>query len=137
MVPLGSARESTGFFETITEINSAEGRHVFSYRASLRVQELSDAGRSSLHPHPRFLKLRRNRALYPQRKEQINDWYLEARMIANQHQESRWAYPRKGLAKGRLPDIDPDFWKNQKEPKFPALPGVSLLDFTSPEGILM
>lgn len=137
MIKLGSAWESIDFFNTIAELTSAEGNRVLAHLASLRVQELQDAGRSSLHPHTDALTFRRHAGTSRERGQQVEDWYREARKAADQRQESRWAYLRQGLDEGRHPDTDPDFWKGWKEPKFPALPGMSLQDFTTPEWLLI
>lgn len=137
MIKLGSAWESTDFFNTIAKLNSAESRGILAYLASLRVQELSEAGRSSLHPHPGSLPFHLYGSSAPGRKGQVKDWFIKTRKAADQRQESRWTYLREGIAEGRHPDTDPNFWKNWKEPKFPDLPGMSFRDFASSEGLII
>ena len=99
------------------------------------MQELSAAGRSSLHPHAESIHFRIYGAPLPERKEQVQNWFVKAREAADQREDSRWAYVREGLAEGRHPDTDPSFWMNWNEPKFPSLPGMSFREFTSPEGL--
>jgi len=138
MINLGSAWESTDFFNTVGGLLMAEKRAVLALAAVLRVEELQKTGRGSIHPHESEIGFYiRSQAVSGYQKD-VEPWFQRARQAADERQESRWTYLRKGLAEGRHPDTDPDFWKGWNEPKFPSLPGLSPLQFiSSPEGITL
>ena len=135
MIKLGSAWESFDFFNIVAEILVWERHGRLGHLASLRAEELHEAGRSSLHPES-VLYPRYGGGVSTDRKKQDKEWFGKARKAADERQSSRWEYLRKGLANGRHPDTHPDFWNEWEEPEFPALPGLTLQDLTSPQMLL-
>ena len=136
MIKLGAAWESTDFFYTVGELLGAEQRGVLASAAQLRVDELEELGRGSLHPHEKEVNFFIMPSTDSDRRQQVEDWYSKARVAADERQERRWTHLRKGIADGRHPDTDPHFWKEWKEPKFPELPGMTLRDLESPKIII-
>lgn len=126
MIKLGAAWESPDFFKTVASLLSVESRGVLASAARLRVDELEEAGRTSLHPSGLSFEPQVYGGPDPDRRRQVEQWFPKARKAADQRQESRWAYLRKGISEGRHPDTDPDFWNGWKEPNFPPLPGQTL-----------
>ena len=133
MIKLGSAWESVDLMKTIAKIFSSERHSRLAHLASLRAGELEKNGRTSIHPHADLVYYRIPLGLHSYQKKQDEEWFGKAREAADQRQKSRWDYLHAGLANGRHPDTDPDFWEDWEEPKFPALPGLALHDLKSPE----
>ena len=128
MIKLGAAWESTDFFNIIAELLSAERSGTLSYLSDLRTKELEENGAISLHPHSHLLEFQMYGGPDPERRKEVNEWYPLARKGADERQQSRWAYLRKGFSEGRHPDTDPDFWNAWTEHEFPAMPGARFMD---------
>lgn len=131
MIRLGAALESIDFFKVVDELLSMQSRRTLASLTGLRVEELQNNGRKSLHPWAQWVDFRDQGGPRPDIRKDIEAWYPVARAAAAKRQESRWAYLREGLSEGRHPDTDPDFWNAWKEPDFPTLPGSRLKDFFS------
>lgn len=132
MIRLGAAWESIDFFRVIEELLSVQRRGSLATVAELRVKELEEKGRTSLHPLAHEINFQSGGGPDHDLRKDIEEWYPVARRAADERQESRWSHLRQGLAEGRHPDTDPDFWKGWEEPDFPTLPGKRLRDYFSP-----
>lgn len=137
MIKLGTAWESTDFFNTVGQLLGRERKGNLAATALLRVKELQDKGRGSLHPYRENIHFYIRTSLEPSRNAQVESWFQKARKAADERQKNRWNYLRKGLASGRHPDTDSDFWNEWTEPMFPSLPGMTLQDLIRPDTIVM
>ena len=127
MVRLGAAWQSVDIYYALAEAYALGEDSSLSLIARLRVLELAEGGRESLHYDSSF----REAVLRPgigglEDPKPVEQWYKNARRAADTRHELRLIYMRERFAKGEHPDTHPDFWGDWREMELPAMPGAGL-----------
>lgn len=139
LVVLGEAWESIDVLFALEAALAARGDHSMALLTRLRINELSAAGRTSLHPRFALPSETTNtkygeysalgllssppRNAQVQHEEPVREYFREARREADRTQAARWAYMESRFDLGLHPDTHADFWAAWKEPPLTPLPG--------------
>ncbi len=130
LIALGAAWESVDIYHSLARVLYGQEHASLSMLAMLRVNELLDSGRASLHPEadsddpshegPGFLPV--GTALYDHRQVEIIEFYKQAREEADLWHVARDAYVLGRLERGEHPDTHPEFWGQWVEVSSPPQP---------------
>ena len=131
LIVLGNAWESVDVTWALGAVAGARGDASIQLLAKLRLRELIDAGRSSLHPEFTDLPYMSLRGEgiggqpWSHLQSDVESYFARARKAADQWHEKRWAFMEARFDSGLHPDTHTDFWKGWNDrPRAPSLPNT-------------
>ena len=128
LVTMGTAWESVDVLNAIRLVLSGKRMAAFAYFAELRVRELVEAGKRSVHWPADFdveYALDKLRTRADTRESGIAADFKDLRAAADEWHEKRTAYMLAAMGEGRHPDTHSDFWANfDTDPD--RMPGVEV-----------
>jgi tetratricopeptide (TPR) repeat protein len=127
LIVLGNAWESIDIFHALAISLGKQQHAAIEFLCRLRVKELIENGRRSLHPQFPYEDYTGDQRPLTSTVYEIvlrEDYFPDAREEANAWQTERQAFILSKLSEGAHPDTAPDFWIDYHESTSPApLPG--------------
>jgi tetratricopeptide (TPR) repeat protein len=122
LIHLGSAWESVDVFDALGTVVETDGAGSIGVLVSLRMKELSAAGRRTLYTRVEHRPGSHGHTVEDWAPLEL--WYAVARKASEARKEAWVAYQEERFAKGLHPDTHPGFWNEWKEPLFPEFPDL-------------